>query len=65
MAKCFLRSCMEDGFTAKSGKNQEKKGFSKRIILRKESMIFDFFENKTIFGRGPKRRLVKESQDEK
>ena len=42
-----------------------KKGFSKRIILRKESMSFDFFENKTIFGRGPKRRLVKENQDKK
>ena len=31
---------MGDGFMAKSGKNQEKKCFSKRIILRKESMIF-------------------------
>ena len=29
MAKCFLRSCMEDGLTAKSGKKTEKRASQK------------------------------------
>ena len=37
----FWRSCMGDGFRAKSGKIKSK-CFSERIVLRKESMIFWF-----------------------
>ena len=51
----FLRSCMEDGFTAKSGKNQEKTGFSKR--LRKESMSFDVFRKQNDFWKKHKKKI--------
>ena len=56
---------MGDGFRAKSEKSR-KKGFFKKNNI--ENRINDFlisFENKTIFGRDPKRRLVKENQDKK
>ena len=48
-----------DGFTVKSDENQEKKGFSKRILLRKESMIFDFFHTQNDFWRRPKKKIGK------
>ena len=46
-------------------KNLEKGFFKKNIIEKRINDFLISFENKTIFGGGPKRRLVKENQDKK
>ena len=54
MTKCFLKIMhgRRDRFESEMWYKSGKKGFSKRILLRKE--FFDFFKNKTIFEEAQK-----------
>ena len=54
---------MEDGFYSEKWKNQEKGFFTKNTIQKRINDFLISFKNKTIFGRGQKRRLVEENQD--
>ena len=46
-------------------KSSQKVFFKKNNIEKRINDFLISFENKTIFGRGPKRRSVKENQDKK